>query len=54
LVHHRDHWFSWKEISVCCAPPRKRRQIGSLYLANAEAIQNTCKFKVTEASERIF
>jgi len=27
---------------------------GSLYLANADTIQNTCKFKVAEASERIF
>jgi hypothetical protein len=28
--------------------------LGSLYLANAEAIQNTCNFKVAAASERIF
>jgi hypothetical protein len=28
--------------------------LGSLYLANAEAIQTTCKFKVAEASEQIF
>jgi hypothetical protein len=28
--------------------------LGSLYLANAEAIQTTCKFKVAEASENIF
>jgi hypothetical protein len=28
--------------------------LGSHYLANAEAIQNTCKFKVAEASEQIF
>jgi hypothetical protein len=28
--------------------------LGSLYLANAEAIQTTCKFKVAEASEKIF
>jgi hypothetical protein len=28
--------------------------LGSLYLANAEAIQNTCKFKVAEDSNHIF
>jgi hypothetical protein len=28
--------------------------LGSLYLANAEAIQTTCRFKVAEASEKIF
>jgi hypothetical protein len=28
--------------------------LGSLYLANAEAIKMTCKFKVAEASEQIF
>ncbi len=28
--------------------------IGSFYLANAEAIQTMCKFKVAEASEEIF
>jgi hypothetical protein len=28
--------------------------LGSLYLANAEAIQKTCKFKVAKASEKIF
>jgi hypothetical protein len=28
--------------------------LGSLYLANAEAIQTTCKIKVAEASEQIF
>jgi hypothetical protein len=28
--------------------------LGSLYLANAEAIQKTCKFKVAEASDKIF
>jgi len=32
----------------------KKSCLGSLYLANAEAIQNTCKFKVAEASEWIF
>jgi len=32
----------------------KKSCLGSLKLANAEAIQNTCKFKVAEASERIF
>jgi hypothetical protein len=32
----------------------KKSCLGSLYLANAEAIQNTFKFKVAEASERIF
>jgi hypothetical protein len=32
----------------------KKSCLGSLYLANAEGIQNTCKFKVAEASERIF
>jgi len=32
----------------------KKSCLGSLYLANAEAIQNTCKFKVAEASEQIF
>jgi hypothetical protein len=29
----------------------KKSCLGSLYLANAEAIQTTCKFKVAEASE---
>jgi hypothetical protein len=28
--------------------------LGSLYLANTEAIQTTCKFEVAEASEQIF
>jgi hypothetical protein len=28
--------------------------LGSLYLANADSIQNTCKFQVPEASEQIF
>jgi len=28
--------------------------LGSLYLANAEEIQMTCRFKVAEASEKIF
>jgi len=32
----------------------KKSGLGSLYVANAEAIQNTCKFKVAEASEQIF
>jgi hypothetical protein len=32
----------------------KKSCLGSLYLANADAIQNTCKFKVAEAYERIF
>jgi hypothetical protein len=32
----------------------KKSCLGSLYLAKAEAIQNTCKFKVAEASEQIF
>jgi hypothetical protein len=32
----------------------KKSCLGSLYLANAEAIQITCKFMVAEASERIF
>jgi hypothetical protein len=32
----------------------KKSCLGSLYLANAEAIQNMCKFKVADASERIF
>jgi hypothetical protein len=32
----------------------KKSCLGSLYLVNADAIQNTCKFKVEEASERIF
>jgi hypothetical protein len=32
----------------------KKSCIGSLYLANADAFQNTCKFKVAEASDRIF
>jgi hypothetical protein len=27
---------------------------GSLYLANMEAIQSTCKFKTPEATEKIF
>ncbi len=31
----------------------KKSCLGSLYLANAEAIQNTCKFMVAETSERI-
>ncbi len=29
----------------------KKSCLGSLYLANAESIQNTCKFKIAEASE---
>jgi hypothetical protein len=32
----------------------KKTCLGSLYLAIADAIQNPCKFKVTEASERSF
>jgi hypothetical protein len=32
----------------------KKSCLGSLYLANSDVIQNTCKFKVAEASERIF
>jgi hypothetical protein len=32
----------------------KKSCLGSIYLANAEAIQNTCKFKVAEVSEQIF
>jgi len=32
----------------------KKSCLGSLYLANAEAIQITCKYKVAEASEQIF
>jgi hypothetical protein len=32
----------------------KKSCLGSLYLANVEAIQTTCKFKVAEASEWIF
>ncbi len=32
----------------------KKSCLGSLYLANSDAIQNTCKFKVAEASEQIF
>ncbi len=32
----------------------KKSCLGSLYLANSEAIQTTCKFKVVEASEWIF
>jgi hypothetical protein len=32
----------------------KKSCLGSPYLANAEAIQITCKFKVVEASDRIF
>jgi len=32
----------------------KKSCLGSLYLANSNAIQNSCKFKVAEASERIF
>jgi hypothetical protein len=32
----------------------KKSCLGSLYLANSDAIQNSCKFKVAEASERIF
>jgi hypothetical protein len=31
----------------------KRSCLGTLYLANAEAIQTTCKFKVAEAQEKI-
>ncbi len=31
----------------------KKTCLGSLYLANAEAIQNMCKFKVAEASQQI-
>jgi hypothetical protein len=32
----------------------KKSCLGSLYLVNAEAIQNMCKFRVAEASEQIF
>ncbi len=32
----------------------KKSCLGSLHLANAKAIQNTCIFKVAEASEWIF
>jgi hypothetical protein len=32
----------------------KKSCLGSLYLANSDAIQNSCKFKVAEASEQIF
>jgi hypothetical protein len=32
----------------------KKSCLGSLYLANSEAIQNSCKFKIAEASEKIF
>ena len=32
----------------------KKSCLGSLYLANSDAIQNSCKFKIAEASERIF
>jgi hypothetical protein len=32
----------------------KKSCLGSLYLVNSDAIQNSCKFKVAEASERIF
>jgi hypothetical protein len=32
----------------------KKSCLGSLYLANSDAIQNSSKFKVAEASERIF
>jgi len=32
----------------------KKSCLGSLYLANSDAIQKICKFKVAEASERIF
>jgi len=32
----------------------KKSCLGSLYLANSYAIQNSCKFKIAEASERIF
>ena len=32
----------------------KKSCLGSLYLANSDAIQNSCKFKIAEASEQIF
>ncbi len=32
----------------------KKSCIGSLYLTNSDAIQNSCKFKIAEASKRIF
>jgi hypothetical protein len=32
----------------------KKSCLGSLYLANSDAIQISCKFKIAEASERIF
>ncbi len=32
----------------------KKSCLGSLYLANTEAIQTTCKFKVSKAKEKIF
>jgi hypothetical protein len=32
----------------------KKSCLGSLYLGNSESIQNSCKFKIAEASEKIF
>jgi hypothetical protein len=32
----------------------KRSCLGILYLANAETIQMTCRFKVAEAMEKVF
>ena len=32
----------------------KKSCLGSLYLANSDTIQNSCKFKIAEASKQIF
>jgi len=44
----------WGHLLLQGKESLKKSCLGSLYLANADAIQNTCKFKVAEASERIF
>jgi hypothetical protein len=51
-LHLRDTFFcKGRKVMVTSL---KKSCLSSLYLANAEAIQNTCKFKVAEASEWIF
>jgi len=50
-LHLRDTFFcKGREVME---KSLKKSYIGSLYWANAEAIQMTCKFKVTEAQEKI-
>ena len=54
-----DSWLHFRDTFFCkgrkvIETSLKRSCLGVLYLANAEAIQTTCKFKVAEAQEKIF